>query len=108
MVSQCDVLAVFSFSGKGPDSGQQQLTVLEVSADELVVAHPDEMLRDALGRMLQSKVGRLPIVDRSDRQRVVGYRGRAEILCGESFEAREPGLLARMFPRAAADGSGSG
>jgi CBS domain-containing protein len=60
------------------------------------------MLREALAKMLRHQIGRLPVVDRGDLQRPVGYLGRAEILCGETFEAREPGWIERRFPRAVA------
>jgi CBS domain-containing protein len=92
IVTRSDVL-------RAADAGQHSLTVLEAGADELIVAHPDEMLRDALVRMLEHKIGRLPVVDRADAGRVLGYIGRAEILRGETRETREPGLLERMFPR---------
>jgi len=51
--------------------------------------------------MLQHKIGRLPVVARNDLQRAVGYLGRAEILSGETLEAREPGWIERTFPRQA-------
>lgn len=82
------------------DAGKHDLTALEAGARELVVAHPDEMLREALTKMLAHKVGRLPVVDRRDPARIVGYIGRAEVLRGETQDRPEPGLLARIFPRA--------
>lgn len=55
-------------------------TVLAVGKRELVVAHPDELLRDALGRMLRHNIGRLPVVERDHPEHAVGYLGRSCIL----------------------------
>ena len=82
------------------DSGQHSLTVQEAGGSQLVVAYEDETLREALVKMLQHKVGRLPVVNRSDLQRAVGYLGRAEILTAQSLEVREPGWIERRFARA--------
>jgi len=60
-----------------PDGGE---TVLEAGTNDLVVAYPDEILRDAAQRMLRSDVGRLPVVSREDPRRVVGYLGRVSVL----------------------------
>lgn len=84
---------------RAADGGQLEGSVVDAGSRQLVVAHPEEPLRDALVRMLQHKVGRLPVVDRNDPQQVVGYLGRAEVLSGETQEVLEPGFLARLFPR---------
>jgi CBS domain-containing protein len=57
-----------------------KLTVAEAGSSELIVAHPDESLHSALSRMLREGVGRLPVVDRRQPNRVVGYLGRAAVL----------------------------
>ena len=54
--------------------------VLEAGTRDLIVAYPDELLRDAVSRMLAHDIGRLPIVDRHDRRRLLGYLGRAGIM----------------------------
>ena len=38
------------------------------------------MLRDAAARMLDRDIGRLPVVDRDDPKRLIGYLGRSGIL----------------------------
>ncbi len=75
-------------------------TVREAGASHLVVSYPDETLREALSKMLQHEVGRLPVVDRGAPQHAVGYLGRAEILRAETLEAREPGWLERLVTKA--------
>ena len=56
------------------------LTVADAGSTNLTVAFPDEPLHNALTKMLNRDVGRLPVVDRHDQTRVVGYLGRAAIL----------------------------
>jgi CIC family chloride channel protein len=55
-------------------------TVLEAGSSDLVVGHEDELLRDAVARMLGRGIGRLLIVDRADPGRLVGYLGRAGVM----------------------------
>jgi len=56
------------------------LTVAEAGSTDLAVAFPDEPLYVALTKMLERDVGRLPVVERHNPRRVVGYLGRAAIL----------------------------
>jgi CBS domain-containing protein len=58
----------------------EQVTVGEIGEGELTVTYPDEPLNTALSKMLSEDVGRLPVVDRNDPKRIVGYLGRACIL----------------------------
>lgn len=55
-------------------------SVLETGTRDLIVAYPDELLRDAVARMLTHDIGRLPVVDRQDRRHLLGYLGRAGIM----------------------------
>jgi len=64
----------------------------------LVVTYPDELVNDALAKMLRNNVGRLPVVDRQNPHQLVGYLGRATILAArlrriEEEEVRESGWL---------------
>jgi CIC family chloride channel protein len=66
---------------------QGELTALEAGSAEPQVAFPDELLGNALTRMLHCGCGRLPVVARDGQKKIVGYLGRAAIL-----EARLPRL----------------
>jgi CIC family chloride channel protein len=57
-----------------------EMTVAEAGHADLVVTFPDEPLRAALTKMLSRNIGRLPVVERDDPARAVGYLGRAAIL----------------------------
>lgn len=55
-------------------------TVMDIGSRELVVTYPDELVRDAVAKMAQNDVGRLPVVSREDPHRVVGYLGRWSVI----------------------------
>ena len=84
---------------------QGSLNLLEAGHQHLVVAYPEELLADAVSRMLRHDVGRLPVVDRADPRRIVGYLGRPGILAArlrrlEEEHVREPGWVRRFSPKA--------
>ncbi|HXW17313.1 MAG TPA: CBS domain-containing protein, partial [Candidatus Acidoferrales bacterium] len=81
-----------------------EMSVLEASAKSLFVAYPDERAFDAVFRMLQHNVGRLPVVERSNSKKMVGYLNRSSILGAwtrqfEEEHVRDKGWLNRFFPR---------
>jgi CIC family chloride channel protein len=57
-----------------------EMTVIDAGARDLLVTHPEEVLYNAAVRMLRAGVGRLPVVDRKDPTRIVGYLGRSGIM----------------------------
>jgi CIC family chloride channel protein len=76
-------------------------TVLDAGSREVVVTYPDEMLHDASAKMLRNNIGRLPVVDRKDPGRVVGYLGRPGIMAArlrrlDEEHVREPGWIKRF------------
>ncbi|MGB9403241.1 MAG: chloride channel protein [Candidatus Acidiferrales bacterium] len=79
------------------------LTMREAASKSLLVAYPDERAFDALFRMLQNNVGRLPVVERGNPKKMVGYMNRSSVLNAwtQQFEddnLRERGWLGRIFP----------
>ncbi|HXT22249.1 MAG TPA: CBS domain-containing protein, partial [Thermoanaerobaculia bacterium] len=75
-------------------------SVLEAGTRDLVVAYPDELLREAVARMLARDVGRLPIVSREEPRRLVGYLGRAGIMRARVRLYEEENLRERGAPAA--------
>jgi CIC family chloride channel protein len=55
-------------------------TVLEAGSRDLIITYPDEILHDAVTKMLRNDIGRLPVVSRQDHHRLVGYLGRANLM----------------------------
>jgi len=54
--------------------------VLDAGTRNPVVAFEDELIADAVSRMLDRDIGRLPVVDRADPSRLIGYLGRSGVL----------------------------
>ncbi|HUK87686.1 MAG TPA: chloride channel protein, partial [Terriglobales bacterium] len=80
---------------QNPDGSR---TVLTAGSSPLVVTYPDEVLADAVTRMLRNDIGRLPVVSRQDPSQLVGYLGRAGLMQArlrriEEEHVREPGWL---------------
>jgi CBS domain-containing protein len=70
----------------------------EAGTSPPVVAYPDELLEEAVDKMLRRGVGRLPVVDREHPTRLLGYLGRkgiAEAWEGlrEEEQVREAGWI---------------
>jgi CBS domain-containing protein len=78
-------------------AGKDSVTILEAGSAKLVVTYADETLGDALAKMEQ--VGRLPVVERENPKKIVGYLGRSNIIAArlnryQQDSVREPGWLA--------------
>jgi CBS domain-containing protein len=84
----------------------EHMTVAQAGQSQLIVTYPDETLYDAIAKLLRHNIGRLPVVDREDPKRVVGYLGRAGILAARQRyhheeDIRERGAEIRNAARAA-------
>ncbi|HTY41680.1 MAG TPA: chloride channel protein [Thermoanaerobaculia bacterium] len=71
--------------------------VLDAGTRFPIVAFEDELVRDAVERMLSHDIGRLPVVAREDPTRLVGYLGRSGVVAArhrllEEEHVRERGL----------------
>ncbi len=75
IVTRTDVMAHWIKGGADKD-----LPILEICTKDPVVAYPDELLSQATNRMLEHRVGRLPVVSREDPNQLVGYLGRPQII----------------------------
>jgi chloride channel protein, CIC family len=97
VITRGDVLRALDKDPKGA------MSVLDASTRGLIVTYPDEVLHDASVKMLRNGVGRLPVVDRADPRRVVGYLGRPGIMAArlsrmEDEHVREPGWIKLRKP----------
>jgi CBS domain-containing protein len=76
------------------------MTVLEAGSGNLIVTYPDELLHDAVAKMLRNNIGRLPVVSRGDERRLLGYLGRSRVMAArlrrlDEEQLRERGLITR-------------
>ena len=77
------------------------MKVQEAGSKHLVVTYPDELVSEAARKMLRFEIGRLPVVDRSDERKPVGYLGRTGIMAARLRQfrdehVREAGWLHRI------------
>ncbi len=56
------------------------MTVQEAGSTNPIVAYPDELVADAAAKLLRYNIGRMPVVERTNEKKVIGYWGRAAIL----------------------------
>jgi CIC family chloride channel protein len=74
LVTQGDLLRALQVDPAG------EMTVLDAGTRSLVITYPDERVFDAVTKMLTNNIGRLPVVDRNDPQRLVGYINRTNVM----------------------------
>ncbi len=86
VVTQGDLLRALEQDPRGT------MTVGEAGSHEPVVAYPDELVHDAMHRMLQHKIGRLPVVSRENPRQMVGYFNRASLLGAWTRQLEDEGL----------------
>ncbi|HWC58862.1 MAG TPA: chloride channel protein [Verrucomicrobiae bacterium] len=96
IITRGDILRVLRESLSVP------MTVLDAGETELIVAYEDESLHDAASRMLKHDIGRLPVVDRQDPRRAIGYLGRSAILAAQAkfYEEEEVRARGPIIPNA--------
>jgi H+/Cl- antiporter ClcA len=59
--------------------GEPVANVLEAGTSPPIVAYPDEMLEEAVDKMMGHGIGRLPVVERDHPTKLLGYLGRKGI-----------------------------
>lgn len=103
LVTQGDLLRALQADPAG------EMSVLDAGARLLVVTYPDERVFDAVTRMLENNIGRLPVVDRKDAQRLVGYINRANVMGSWRGHLHEESVRERgWFKNLSADGNHRG
>ena len=95
MLTDRDITLRAVARGKAPD----RCTVGEVMSPDIKYVYEDETIEDASRNMSELQIRRLPVVDRTDERKILGYLGRSSILAARlvRFQAehvREPGWLA--------------
>jgi chloride channel protein, CIC family len=86
VVTQGDLLRALEDDSRGA------ITVLDAGSSKPIVAYADEFVHDAMLRMLENNIGRLPVVTREDPQKMVGYFNRVSVLDAWTRHGEEEGL----------------
>ena len=75
IITRSDLLRAIDQSGANRGDA-----LLNVGNAALVVAYPDEIVSDVVARMLSHGVGRLPVVERANPRKLIGYLSRTSLL----------------------------
>jgi CBS domain-containing protein len=73
--------------------------VLDAGSRPPIVAYEDELIRDAVERMLSNDIGRLLVVAREDPTRLIGYLGRSGIVAARQHLMEDENVRERGLPR---------
>ncbi|MCW3052435.1 MAG: Chloride channel protein [Chthonomonadales bacterium] len=91
IITQSDLLQALESPDESP------ATVLEAGSHDLIVVYPDEVLREAVAKMLRNDIGHLPVVDRANPRHIVGYLDRARIMTVRQQRHDEENIRERPF-----------
>ncbi len=69
-----------------PIEERDKKLVRDIMTRDLIVTYPDETLEDALIKLVQKGVGRLPVVDRGDERKLLGLLTRSDIMKAHARE----------------------
>ncbi len=83
IITRGDVLRALELGSNG------DMTVMEAGSGNLVVTYPDELLYDAVTKMVRNNIGRLPVVSREDERRLLGYLGRSSVMTARLRQLEE-------------------
>lgn len=87
IVTRGDILRALDKDSTG------MITVEQAGCTKLVVTYPDELMSEAAAKMLHQDVGRLPVVERGDERKAIGYLGRAAILTARTRRLHDEHVL---------------
>ncbi|MCL7414448.1 MAG: chloride channel protein [ANME-2 cluster archaeon] len=85
-------MVTFEDAEKVPFDERDTIQVKEIMTRSLVVTYEDETLESALRKLLDNKIGRLPVVDRNNPTRMIGMLTKSDII-------REHAQLSSKFCR---------
>jgi chloride channel protein, CIC family len=86
IVTQGDVV-------KAIEENKSNENILRVTSSNLIVTYPEETVFDAVSKMLNHKIGRLPVVERKNPKSLVGYLGRANVLSSRLKQIEEESVV---------------
>jgi len=90
IITRSDLLRALE-AGHDPEQ-----TVLLAGSTNLILTHPDEILRDAVAKMIRNDIGRLPVVSRSEPRRPLGYLGRSGVIAARMRSHEEEHVRERI------------
>ena len=65
---------------KVPFEKRAMVKVKDVMSTKLIVTYPDETLENVLRKLIENDIGRLPVVDRNDKSKLLGIITRSDVM----------------------------
>src|SRR6476646_8230565 len=81
------------------EDGHNEITVSAAGSHNVIVSYADELLYEAVSKMVHNNIGRLPVVSRRDPRRIVGYIGRSNLMAGRLRHFEDEYVRERRFLR---------
>ncbi len=93
VVKEGELLGIVTFDDlrKVPEERQDEITVGEVAVKEVIVAYPDENMKQVMDRLYQNNIGRLPVVERESPKKLLGIVTRTDAISAYETAAAEEG-----------------
>ncbi|WP_456329661.1 chloride channel protein [Archaeoglobus sp.] len=71
-----------------PFENRDKTLVRDIMTKDLIVTYPDETLEEALIKLVDKGIGRLPVVDREDERKLLGLITRSDIMKAHAREVK--------------------
>jgi chloride channel protein, CIC family len=81
------------------ENGHNEITVSAAGSHNVIVSYADELLYEAVSKMVHNNIGRLPVVSRRDPRRIVGYIGRSNLMAGRLRHFEDEYVRERRYLR---------
>jgi len=89
VVKDGELLGIVTFDDlrKIPEDRQEEIRVGDVAVKEVIVAYPDEKMKQVMDRLYQNNVGRLPVVERKNPKKLLGIVTRTDAISAYEMAA---------------------
>jgi len=82
VVKDGNLLGIVTFDDlrKVPEERQDEIRVEDVAVKDVIVAYPEENMKQVMDRLYQNNVGRLPVVERENPKKLLGIVTRTDAI----------------------------
>ncbi len=93
VVEDGELLGIVTFDDlrKVPEEMQDDIRVEDMAVKEVIVAYPDENMKQVMDRLYQNNVGRLPVVERTNPKKLLGIVTRTDAISAYEMAAEKVG-----------------
>jgi CIC family chloride channel protein len=94
VVENSEMIGIITFEDieKVPVEERAETFVEDVMTREIIVTYADDVLENALRKLVSHDIGRLPVVDRQNEKKLIGLLTRSDIMKAHAREVAELGM----------------